>query len=160
MLVRVGEKFPGEKEKSQYSPGVVSDDEIVERRITRRSEILETGEPSTNAFMMNQLLGKSGSDPSVRSGLSVNRVRDTKRYEKVRSAPISELPASVYARVGDLRKIADEEGNRTVSVVDAGTEDNPLHAEIFIHPTEEEDKRGIRAKIMKAFRGEGVSRGG
>lgn len=82
------------------------------------------------------------------------------RYEEVRSIPISELPAGVYARVGDLRKIADKEGNRTVSVVDAGTEDNPLHAEIFIHPTEEEGKRAIRAKIMKAFRREGISGGG
>ena len=101
-LVRVGDRFPEEEKQSEYSDGVVSDDEVVERKITRRNEISETGELKTSAFMISQLLGGSGGDPSVRSGLSVNRVRDMKRYEEARSTPISELPGSVYARVGDL----------------------------------------------------------
>ena len=147
--VRVGEKFPEEEElQSIYSPSVVADEEIVERELRRSEEMTEAGGPTEAAFPRRQLLGKNG------SGLSVNRLSGTEAREKDRMATSREAPSHARAGVRDLRSISDRQGQRTVSVVDAGTGDNPKHAEIYMRLQGTCARQlETRARILRVFGG-------
>ena len=149
-LIRIGEKFPEEAEmQSMYSPSVVMDEEIVERELRRREEMSETGKPTEAAFPRKQLLGKNG------SGLSVNRLCDPEaRDEEERVTAFRRVFGRARAIVGKLREITDREGCRTASVVDAGTSDDPRHAEIYMRlQGTVAGTIETRAKVLKAFGG-------
>lgn len=149
---RVGEKFPEEeKVQSMHSPNVVADDEVLERELRRNVERSETGKPTEAAFPRKQLLGKNG------TGLSVNRLL-CPEAEKEMAAPERRVG---YARacVMELRKIADRQGRRTVRVVDAGTKDNPYHAEIYMRLNgTDAGSMETRARVLNAFGGRERSR--
>ena len=147
--VRVGEKFPEEEKiQSMHSPSVVADEEVVERELRRSEEMSGAGGPTEAAFPRKQLLGRNG------SGLSVNRLSGPEARKKDLMATSREAPSHARAGVRGLRSISDRQGQRTVSVVDAGTEDNPKHAEIYMrlqgtcaHQLE------TRVRILRAFGG-------
>lgn len=147
--VRVGEKFPEEEKlQSICSPSVVADEEVVERELRHSEEMSETGGPTEAAFPRKQLLGKNG------SGLSVNRLIGTEAREEDPMATFKEAPSHARAGVRVLRSISDRQGQRTVSVVDAGTEDNPKHAEIYMRLQGTiAGSVETRAKVLRAFGG-------
>ena len=149
--IRIGDKFPEEEKiQSVHSPSVVADEEVVERELRRREEMSETGKPTEAAFPRKQLLGKNG------SGLSVNRLRNPEVKESEDHVTVfRKVLGHARAGVGDLRGISDREGHRTVSVVDAGTEDNPKHAEIYMRlQGTTAGTIETRAKVLKAFQGQ------
>lgn len=91
--IRVGEKFPEEEKiQSIYSPGVVADEEVVERELRRSEEMSEAAGPTEAAFPRKQLLGRNG------SGLSVNRLSDPEAGKKGLTAGSREAPS--HARAG------------------------------------------------------------
>ena len=143
---RVGEKFPEEEDvQSMHSPSAVADEETLERKLRRNVEMSETGRPTEAAFPRKQLLGKNG------TGLSVNRLS---RPEAEGGMVAPRKSGVAYARVVELREIADRQGRRTVSVVDAGTEDNPYHAEIYMRLNgTDAGPMETRARVLIAFGG-------
>lgn len=147
--VRVGEKFPEEEKlQSMHSPSVVADEEVVERELRRGEEMSEAGGPTEEAFPRKQLLGRNG------SGLSVNRLSDPEARKKAFTATSKETLSHARAGVRELRSISDRQGQRMVSVVDAGTEDNPKHAEIYMRLQGTCARQlEIRARILRAFGG-------
>lgn len=124
--VRLGQKFPEEETlQSSHSPGVVQDEEFVERELRTEGEVYRGVEPTEAAFPRKQLLGRSG------SGLSVTRRKSPSPEYGAGVANLRRVLHRVYAQAGELRRIC-ENGDRIVSIVDAGTEENPRHAEIFL----------------------------
>lgn len=124
--VKLGQKFPEEETlQSPHSPGVVQDEEFVERELRTEGEVHRGVEPTEAAFPRKQLLGRSG------SGLSVTRRKSPSPELDTGVASLRRVLHRVYAQAGELRRIC-ENGDRIVSIVDAGTEENPRHAEIFL----------------------------
>lgn len=124
--VKLGRKFPEEETlQSPHSPGVVKDEEFVERELRTEGEIFRGVEPTEAAFPRKQLLGRSG------SGLSVTRRKSPSPEFVTGVANLRRVLHRVYAQTGELRRIC-ENGDRIVSIVDAGTEENPCHAEVFL----------------------------
>lgn len=151
---KAGQKFSKEEvRQSPHSPDVVKDHETVERALRREVEMDKAGVPTKDAFMMNQLEGRPKPDGSGKSGLSVQRV------EKASGRPtnISEGVGRARAKVGTIRGITDREGNRTFSVIDAGTAHDPAHAEVFLERSEVEAPRRSRDKLIEAFGGNASS---
>ena len=124
--VKLGQKFPEEETlQSRYSPGVVQDEEFVERELRTEGEVYQGVEPTEAAFPRKQLLGQNG------SGLSVTRRKSPSPESGSGVANLRRVLHRVYAQAGELRRIC-ENGDRIVSIVDAGTEENLRHAEIFL----------------------------
>lgn len=152
--VQIGCKFPEEEEKqSPHSPSVVADDEIVEREI-RHKDLMEGDKPTEGVFQRKELLREDG------RSVSVNRVRGIRKDEEACLIDGRRLVACLYANVGELRQISKSEGTeRALCIVDAGTNENPKHAEIYIplalDPGEEKAvSLEIRAKMLEVFRRE------
>lgn len=60
--------------------------------------------------------------------------------------------STIRARAGDIRKLADEEGNRLWSVTDRPVPGNRAHAEIQREPRGKMPGRAERARFMEAWR--------
>ncbi len=146
--VKVGEKFPEEETpQSTHSPGIVRDEEFLERELRHKNEVYRGIEPTEAAFPRKQLLGRNG------SGLSVTR-RDTPSPQSGAGVlNFRKVLQRAYARVGELREICDEGENRMVSIVDAGTKENPSHAEIFLKSEGARRPMEGRLRILRAFGG-------
>ena len=159
---KTGQRFPREqKQQSPHSPGTVGDEEWVEREARKPTEVNEEGRLTIEAFPMNHLRGR-GRDGS---GLSVNRVTSKGRDPKAEEGPIPVSRHNAYGRgraqVGELRRLRTREGDRTVSVADAGTEENPVHAEIRIEHSDPSagGRNAVREDVMRVF-GAGARRTG
>ena len=147
--VKFGERFPEEKTlQSPLSPGVVEDREFVERELKYEREIHRGIEPTEAAFPRKQLLGRNG------SGLSITRRNSPSPQFGSGVVNLRKILHRVYAQVGELRKICDASGDRIVCIVDAGTEDNPMHAEIFLKLEGAQcGSMEGRLRILRAFGG-------
>ena len=147
--VKLGERFPEEKTlQSPLSSGVVEDREFVERELKYEREIHRGIEPTEAAFPRKQLLGRNG------SGLSVTRRNSPSPKFGSGVVNLRKILHRVYAQVGELRKICDAGGERIVCIVDAGTEDNPMHAEIFLKLEGAQcGSMEGRLRILRAFGG-------
>lgn len=147
--VTLGQRFPEEERlQSPHSRGVVKDEEFLERELRRDEEIYQSVEPTEAAFPRKQLLGRNG------SGLSVTRRNSPSPQLDPDVMNLRKVLYRVYAQVAELRRICDSNEKRIVSVVDAGTEENPSHAEIFLKLNDSQcDSMEARYYILRAFGG-------
>lgn len=139
---KLGELFPEEsKQQSEHSRGVVRDEETVWREARQAEEVNGQRRLTRQAFPMRDL-----KDPD--RGLSVQREAEGERS----TGTVAGAHGQGGAKVGDLRRILDEGGNRAVSVEDAGLRNNPDHALVKMRSSEgTAGREGIRRKVMKEF---------
>lgn len=144
-MARRGEKFPEEERAhGAQSPGVVEDDEELERRLPPGARETDGGAIPLAAFPRRELrwTGEEG-------GASVDR----SRYAEGEIAGRRGMRGTIKARTGDIRKLTDESGNRLWSVTDRPMPGNRAHAEIQREPRGKMPSRAERDRFMEAWRG-------
>ena len=114
--VKLGQKFPEEETlQSSHSPGVVQDEEFVERELRTEGEVHRGVEPTEAAFPRKQLLGRSG------SGLSVTRRKSPSPGLDTGVASLRRVLHRVYAQAGELRRISENGEARAPPSSTSGT---------------------------------------
>lgn len=144
-MARRGEKFPEEERThGAQSPGVVEDDEELERRLPPEAREADGGAIPLAAFPRRELrwTGEEG-------GASVDR----SRYAEGGIAGRQGMRGTIKARTGDIRRLTDESGNRLWSVTDRPVPGNRAHAEIQHEPRGKMPSRAERDRFMEAWRG-------
>lgn len=142
-MVKHGDMFP-EEERTHgvQSPGVVEDDEELERRLPPGET--SAGEAPAAAFPLSSLrwTAKNG-------GASVHRSRYAQGTISGHRGP----RGTIKATAGDIRKLTDREGNRLWSITDRPVADNRAHAEIQREPRGKMPNRSERRRFLEAWRG-------
>ena len=144
-MARRGEKFPEEERThGAQSPGVVEDDEGLERRLPPRER--ETGGSAIPraAFPRRDLRWTE-----EEGGASVDR----SRYAQGGIAGRRGTRGTIKAKAGDIRGLTDAEGNRLWSITDRPMPGNRAHAEIQREPRGEMPGREERDRFMEVWRG-------
>ena len=144
-MVRRGEKFPEEEHAhGAQSPGVVQDDEQLERRLPPGERETDDRAIPPAAFPRRELRWTR-----EEGGASVDR----SRYAEGGIAGRRGMRGAIEASAGDIRKLTDEKGNRLWSVTDRPVPGNRAHAEIQYEPRGKTPGRAERARFMEAWRG-------
>ena len=147
-MVKRGEKFPEEERThGAQSPGVVEDDEELERRLPPGERETGGGAIPQAAFPRRDLRWTE-----EEGGASVDR----SRYARDGVAGRRGTRGTIKARVSDIRRLTDAEGNRLWSVTDRPEPENRAHAEIQREPRGTMPGRAERDRFMEAWRGASV----
>ena len=121
-MAKRGEKFPEEERThGAQSPGVVEDDEELERRLPFGSQGTGGGAIPSAAFPRRDLQWTE-----EEGGLSVDR----SRYTQGGIAGRRGARGTIKAKARDIRRLTDAEGNRLWSITDKPVPENRAHAEI------------------------------
>lgn len=144
-MARRGEKFPKEKRThGAQSPGVVEDDEELERRLPPGERETGGGAISRAAFPRRDLQWTE-----EEGGASVDR----SRYAQGGIAGRRGTRGTIKAKAGDIRGLTDAEGNRLWSITDRPVQGNRAHAEIQREPRGKMPGREERDRFMEVWRG-------
>lgn len=144
-MVKRGEKFPDEKEiHGRGSPGVVDDNELLERRLPPGPHEFRSGAVPRQAFTLRELQWTEDE-----GGASVVRIQYAQGGNTGRRGERS----TIAAKARDIRSLADTAGNRLWSIIDRPTPDNPAHAEIQREPRGMKPRRSERDLFLEAWRG-------
>ena len=147
-MVRRGEMFPKEERThGAQSPGVVEDDEELERRLPPGEREIGGGAIPQAAFPRRELQWTE-----EEGGASVDR----SRYAQGGVAGRRGLRGTIKARAGDIRRLTDAEGNRLWSITDRPVPGNRAHAEIQREPRGKMPGRAERDRFMEVWRGASV----
>ena len=144
-MAKRGEKFPiEERTYGAQSPGVVEDDEELERRLPPGERELGDGAIPQAAFPRRALQWTEGE-----GGASVDR----SRYAQGGIAGRRGRRGTIKAKAGDIRRLTDTEGNRLWSITDRPVPGNRAHAEIQREPWGRMPGRAERDRFMEVWRG-------
>lgn len=144
-MVKRDERFPDEQVKhGKGSPGIVDDDELLERRLPPGSHEFCSGMVPRQAFTRRELQWTEDE-----GGASVVRIQ----YAQGGNAGHQGERGTITARTRGIRCIADSAGNRLWSIIDRPTLDNPAHAEIQREPRGTKPGRSERDQFLEAWRG-------
>ena len=144
-MARRGEKFPKEERThGAQSPGVVEDDEELERRLPPGERETGGGAIPQAAFPRRDLQWTE-----EEGGASVDR----SRYAQGGIAGRRGTRSTIKAKAGDIRGLTDAEGNRLWSITDRPVPGNRAHAEIQREPRGEMPGRAERDRFMEVWRG-------
>lgn len=144
-MVKRGEKFPEELVfHGNEFPGFVDDSEVLERRLPPKSHGFYGGTMPIDAFTLRDLTWTEDD-----GGASVVR----RQYAQDGNTGHRGARGTISARVGDIRVLADSDGNRLWSVIDRPLPDNPAHAEIQREPLGAKPNRLERIQFLKVWRG-------
>ena len=144
-MARRGEKFPEEERMhGVQSPGVVKDDEDLERRLPPRER--ETG---SDAIPQTAFSRRDLQWTEEEGGASVDRSRYTQGGIVGRRG----MRGTIKAKTGDIRRLTDAEGYRLWSVTDRPVPGNRAHAEIQREPRGKMPSREERSQLMEVWRG-------
>ena len=147
-MVKRGEKFPEENIKhSEESPGVVDDDETLERRLPPKHREILRGAIPREAFSRRELQWTE-----EEGGASVVR----RQFAQIENAGQRGERTTISATVGDIRNLTDKDGNRLWSVIDRPTPENSAHAEIQREPLGTMPGRAERDRFLEAWQGAGA----
>ena len=145
MAIKRGEKFLEEQQThGNQSPGVVENDEELERRLPPGTREAIDGAVPVAAFPRKELQWTA-----IDGGASVHR----SQYAKGRIAGHRGPRGTIKATAGDIRKLTDREGNRLWSITDRPVADNRAHAEIQREPRGKMPDRSERKRFLEAWRG-------
>ena len=144
-MARRGEKFPKEEcTHGAQSPGVVEDDEDLERRLPPGERETGGGAIPQAAFPRRDLQWTE-----EEGGASVDR----SRYAQGGIAGRRGTRGTIKAKAGDIRGLTDAEGNRLWSITDRPMPGNRAHAEIQREPRGKMPDRAERDRFMEVWRG-------
>ena len=144
-MARRGEKFPEEERThGAQSPGVVEDDEELERRLPPGERETGGGAIPQAAFPRRELRWTE-----EEGGASVDR----SRYTQGGIAGRRGTRGTIKAKAGDVRRLTDVEGNRLWSITDRPEPGNRAHAEIQREPRGKMPARSERNQLMEVWRG-------
>ena len=144
-MAKRGEKFPEEERThGAQSPGVVEDDEELERRLPPGERETGGGAIPQAAFPRRELRWTE-----EEGGASVDR----SRYAQGGIAGRRGTRGTIKARAGDIRSLTDAEGNRLWSITDRPEPGNRTHAEIQREPRGKMPGRAERDRFMEVWRG-------
>ena len=144
-MAKRGERFPEEKRThGTRSPGVVENDEEVERRLPPGERETGDGAIPQAAFPRRELRWTE-----EEGGVSVDR----SRYAQSRIAGQRGRRSTIKAKAGDIRRLTDTEGNRLWSITDRPEPGNRAHAEIQREPRGRMPGRAERDRFMEVWRG-------
>ena len=144
-MVKRGKKFPEEERThGAQSPGVVEDDEELERRLPPGERETGSGAIPQSAFPRRELQWTE-----EEGGASVDR----SRYAQGGVAGRRGLRGTIKARAGDIRRLTDAEGSRLWSITDRPVPGNRAHAEIQREPRGKMPGRAERDRFMEVWRG-------
>ena len=146
--VRRGEKFPGELRthggSEVESPGVVEDNERVERRLPPRGERSDREEGIPKSTFPRDDLTWTDEE----GGASVTRLK----YAPEGSQGWRGGRHTATTRVREIRDLTDDEGMRLYSVEDRPIQDDPAHAEISYEPKGGVPTQAERDQLLKVYR--------
>ena len=124
------------------SPGVVQDDEDLERRLPPGEPEIAGAPPPRSAFTRRDLQWTEDD-----GGASVDRCLYLQASGQRGSR------GTIKAKASDIRKLTDAEGNRLWSVIDRPKPDNQAHAEIQREPRGTMPSRAERGRFIAVWRG-------
>ena len=144
-MVKRGKKFSEEVVfHGDKFPGVIDDEEILERRLPPKSRGFHGDAIPIDAFTRRDLTWTEGD-----GGASVVRrqfARDGNTGHRGERGAIS-------ARAGDIRDLTDHAGNRLWSIIDRPTPESPAHAEVQREPLGKKPSSSERDKFLEVWRG-------
>ena len=144
-MAKRGEKFPEEERThGEQSPGVVEDDEELERRLPPGERETGGGVIPLAAFPREELRGTE-----EEGGASVDR----SQYAQDGIAGRRGTRGTIKAKAGDIRRLTDAEGNRLWSITDRPVPGNRAHAEIQREPRGKMPGRAERDRLIEVWRG-------
>lgn len=139
------EKFPEEnRTHGAQSPGVVQDDEDLERRLPPGELEVVGAPPPRSAFPRRELQWTEDD-----GGASVDRSLYRQDGASGQRGPRS----TIKARASDIRELTDAEGIRLWSITDRPEPGNQAHAEVQREPRGKMPSRAERDRFMAAWRG-------
>ena len=133
-----------ERTHGAKSPGVVEDDEGLERRLPPGERETGGGAIPQAAFPRRELQWTE-----EEGGASVDR----SRYAQGGIAGRRGTRGTIKAKAGDIRRLTDTEGNRLWSITDRPVPGNRAHAEIQREPRGRMPGRAERDRFMEVWRG-------
>lgn len=143
-MAKRGEKFPEEERThGAFSPGVVTDDEGLERRLPPGARETPDGTIPRAAFPRRELQWTKDE-----GGASVDRCRFVDGISGRQA-----IRSTVTAKAEDIRNQTDQEGNRLWSITDRAISDNRAHAEIQREPRGKMPGRAERDRFLELWRG-------
>lgn len=144
-MVKRGQRFPDEKKKhSKDSPGVVDDNELLERRLPPGAHEFRSGAIPSKAFTLRELQWTEDE-----GGASVVRIH----FAQGGNTGHRGERGAITAMARDIRSLVDTAGNRLWSIIDRPTPDNPAHAEIQREPQGMKPGRSERDRFLEIWRG-------
>ena len=144
-MARRGESFPEEEQThGTLSPGVVTDDEDLERRLPPGAQETRSGAIPQAAFQRRELQWTEED-----GGASVDRCRFAHRGFSGRRA----VRSTIRARTEAIRRQTDGTGNRLWSITDRPVAGNRAHAEIQREPRGKMPGRAERNQLLEVWRG-------
>lgn len=139
------EKFPEEERThGAQSPGVVQDDEELERRLPPGEREISDAPLPQSAFTRRELQWTKAD-----GGASVER----NRYAQGQVPGWRGARGTIRAKAGDIRRLTDAEGNRLWSITDRPVPENRAHAEIQREPSGKMPGKAERDRFMEVWRG-------
>lgn len=145
-LARRGEKFPEEKRThGAQSPGVVDDDEELERRLPPGGR--ETRELLPQAAFQRRELQWTEEEGGASVDRSLYALGGIAGRHGARGTKF------IKAKAQDIRSLTDAEGTRLWSITDRPLPGNSAHAEIQREPRGEMPSRAERRQLLEAWRG-------
>lgn len=133
-----------EQTHGAQSPGVVEDDEELERRLPPGERETGGGAIPQAAFPRRDLQWTE-----EEGGASVDR----SRYAQGGIAGRRGTRGTIKAKAGDIRELTDADGNRLWSITDRPMPGNRAHAEIRREPRGRMPGRAERDRFMEVWRG-------
>ena len=144
-MAKRGERFPEEERThGAHSPGVVEDDEELERMLPPGERETGGGAIPQAAFPRRDLRWTE-----EEGGASVDR----SQYVQDGVAGRRGTRGTIKAKAGDIRRLTDVEGNRLWSITDRPEPGNRAHAEILREPRGTMPGRAERDRFMEVWRG-------
>lgn len=126
------------------SPGAVTDDEDLERRLPPGGRETRSGAIPRAAFPRRDLQWTEGE-----GGASVDRCGFAHGGISARGV----VRSAIKAKAEDIRALTDGQGDRLWSIVDRPVSGNRAHAEIQREPRGEMPSRAERNRLLEAWRG-------
>ena len=133
-----------ERTHGAQSPGVVQDDEELERRLPPGEREIADAPLPQSAFTRRELQWTKAD-----GGASVER----SRYAQGRVSGRRGARGTINAKAGDIRRLTDAEGNRLWSITDRPVPENRAHAEVQREPRGKMPGRAERDRFMEVWRG-------
>lgn len=144
-MAKRGEKFPEEERThGARSPGVVADEEDLERRLPPGGHETRSGAIPQAAFQRRDLQWTKED-----GGASVDRCR----FAHGRVSDRRAVRSTIKAKADDIRRQTDGQGDRLWSITDRPVPGNRAHAEIQREPRGKMPGRAERNRLLEAWRG-------
>lgn len=144
-MARRSERFPEEERThGALSPGIVTDDEYLERRLPPGAQETRNGAIPQSVFPRRDLQWTKGD-----GGASVDRCRFAPHGVTGRRG----VRGTIRAKVEDIRGQTDRQGDRLWSITDRPVPSNRAHAEIQREPRGKMPGRSERNQLLEAWRG-------